>query len=182
MDPILKTVKEYTAWKNSLKSVLDRNIGEVIDLIVDAGGLDRLIPIETVALNNYPTYPVHYPQQTTYPIGSVPTTQLQKGVVINIIPNTTEKLVWYFDGSNFFLINQGTNTALNIAPIYAPPQGASMPFVKANFIAKFDIQIEFLLAFLDWLPELTKILQERMHRIDPKAAESRIKAFIETVR
>jgi hypothetical protein len=175
MEPILKTLKDYASWKSNLKSVLDKNIGEVISLATDAVGTDQLIPFETTTFNSaLPSYQNPPYQDSSQPIYNK---QVIKGMIINVVPNSNERLVWFYNRGNYHLINHGSNSSLNLQPILAPGQ-SNYAFQKPSFIASFDIQIDFLLAFVEWLPQLAELLANRMERIDPKKAESDIKAFV----
>lgn len=176
MDQILKTVKDYTNWKNNLKIVLDKNISEVINILIDAGALNSFIPIEFSEINF--AQPGFQQQYTNNP---VPTKIIQKGIVINLAPGSTTKLIWYFSGSNFYLINQEASTALNLQPFFFPLQGYPNIYYQGVHSARFEIQIEFLLAFIEWLPTLEESLKSRMQSIDPKQAEAKINAFSKAV-
>ena len=180
MEPILKALKDYSSWKNNLKSVLDKNISEVINLSVDAVGINCLIPIEEVAFNSAPSGPPYSSfQQAAQPAFS---NQIVKGIVINDVPNTPERLIWFYNRGNYYLINHEKNASLNLQPYLGNPAAAFSGFRPPSFIASFDVQIDFLLAFIDWLPSLAEILQNRMSRIDPKRAESEIKAFVAAIK
>lgn len=177
MDQILKTVKEYTNWKNSLKNVLDKNLAEVVNILVDAGAENSFIPIESASTNFFqPSFPQQYPQPPA------PMLIAKKGIVINCAPGTTTKLIWYFNGSYFYLINQGASTALNLQPTYGLlPEGFAPIIYQGVHSARLEIQVEFLLAFIEWLPTLEETLRGRMQSLDPKQAEARISAFSKAV-
>ena len=177
MDQILKTVKDYTNWKNNLQIVLDKNLSEVVNILIDAGALNIFLPIE-LSENNF-FQPNFQNQHTNY--NQVPVKIIQKGIVINQAPGSTTKLIWYFSGLNFYLINQEASTALNLQPFFTQPQGFQNIFIQGVHSARFEIKVEFLLAFIEWLPSLEETLKSRMQSIDPKQAEAKINAFSKAV-
>lgn len=175
MDQILKTVKDYTNWKNSLKNVLDKNVHEVVNILVDAGAESTFIPFESASANlSQPSW-----QQQNYQPSSL--LIAKKGIVINSAPGTTGKLIWYFNGTHFYLINQGASTALNLQPIFSQPDGYFHIHHQGVHSARFEVQVEFLLSFIEWLPILEGMLRQRMQSIDPKQAEAKIAAFSKAV-
>lgn len=177
MDQILKTVKDYTSWKNNLKNVLDKNIHEVVNILVDAGAENSFIPIESANANFFQP---SWSQQQIH--NQAPTLIAKKGIVINCAPGTSTKLVWYFNGLHFYLINPGASSSLNLQPQYGfLPEGFAPIFPQGVHAARFETQVEFLLAFIEWLPMLEEKLRSRMHSIDPKQAEARINAFSKAV-
>jgi len=177
MDQLLKTVKDYTNWKNNLKNVLDKNIHEVVNILVDAGAENNFIPIESAnSIFAQPNWPQHSFQN------QAPALIAKKGIVINCVPGTTTKLIWYFNGSHFYLINHGASTALNLQPMFGlPPEGFAPIYSQGVHSARFETQVEFLLAFIEWLPTLEEMLKNRMQSIDPKQAEAKINAFSKAV-
>ncbi|SMF08701.1 MULTISPECIES: hypothetical protein [Pseudomonas] len=180
MEATLKALKEYTVWKNGLKKVLDKNLDEMIDLIVDAGGYNTLIPLSTAAKNDYPS-PIFPPLSNQFLSSSYPPIeilkQIRQGVVINALPNSAKKLLWYLDHQRFFLINPDSSTPLNISPTYTSPPGYAHVFTNGQFVSCTDNQIAFLLSLMDWLPELQTILMKRMNSINPEDIASKIKCF-----
>lgn len=185
MDATLKVLKEYATWKNNLKKVLDKNLDEIIDLIVDAGGYNTLIPFKTIEQSNLLSYtsppqePLIYPNSSqahaTNPI------QIQQAFIINFAPQSTKRIIWFFTNQRFFLINPDTNTPLNTYPIYQLPLSYSPLFTNGNFISTTENQIEFVLALLDWLPKLQTLLTDRISSMDPNNAASQIKNFYNAI-
>lgn len=186
MDATLKVLKEYTVWKSSLKKVLDKNLNEIIDLIIDAGGYNTLIPLKSIAQSNLPplTFPTALnpisPNNFQAPIE--PAKQIHQGVLVSIAPNSAEKLAWFYDNQRFFLINHNSNIALNTNLPYSVQSGYIAPYSNVYFTSNTENQIEFLLAILNWLPELQKILVGRMKSFEPSDADSKITSFFAAIK
>ncbi len=177
MEQILKTVKDYTTWKSNLQTVLDKNLSEVVNILIDSGALNILLPIESLE-NNF-SQQNHQNQYSNYnqPVAKF----IQKGILINQAPGSNAKLIWYYSGSYFYLINQDASTALNLQPFFMVPNGYQNIVFLGVHSARLEVKVDFLLAFIEWLPSLEEILKNRMQSIDPKQAEAKINAFSKAV-
>jgi hypothetical protein len=178
MEPILKVLKDYTSWKTSLKSVLEKNIDEVVTLVTDAIGFDQLIVLESLHAD---APPMHLPGSIFSNTHSqFQNTHIIKGIVVNNNGINNEKLVWFYVRGGYHLINHASNLSLNLRPVLAFGQPAVTPYTS-SFLASFDVKVEFLLAFVEWLPTLAELLKARMERVNPKDAEAEIQAFVAAV-
>jgi hypothetical protein len=200
MDSLIKTLREYKSWKNSLMSVLEKNIDDIADIIRDIGGENFLIPIKCVKFQpragsnpaySFPTeqfisQPQNYsPENDNSQAQSFDNTDKEsviKGVAITTNYNTPEKLIWFMHNGKYFLINSEKNNSLNINQNIATPINCFPIYLQGYFVARFEEKIDFIVTIIEWLPTLEKILQDRKNKIDPKQAENLIGNFISAVK
>ncbi|EAS40763.1 hypothetical protein C9J48_10890 [Photobacterium profundum] len=164
MKDLIKTIDEYKKWKSSIRNILDENYNEIVGFIVDAYGYNNLIALKTSQNNSM--------------LGGQPQTMLLKGIVINQDPVTGHSLLWYFQDNYFYLIERNSdNTLLNVRPQFFDQNNAfqNAPSVRA----KFENDVDFMVALFEHSDEIVKILKQRMEKIIPKDAESMIKKFHE---
>lgn len=164
MKDLIKTIEEYKKWKSSIRNVLDENYKEIVEFIVDAHGYDNLIPLKTTQNNSM--------------FGGQPQTILLKGIVINKDLITGHSRLWYFQDNYFYLIERDSdNNLLNVRPQFFDQNNSfqNSPCVRA----KFENDVDFMVALFEHSDEIVKILKQRMDKITPKDAEGIIKKLHE---
>ncbi|EPD5575109.1 TPA: hypothetical protein NGR42_004525 [Vibrio parahaemolyticus] len=163
MEKFLKTVEEYKSWKKEIRNVINTDFDKIAELIIDTHGENIFIPISEENSENNMFSPM-----------------LKSGVVVNRNVMTNDLYIWFYKNGGFYLIERNDSNALNIQPQYRYDMKYQFVTNSQNFRARFEDEVEFVAALLDWTPTLIEILENRMEKIDPVRARNTIEELLST--
>jgi len=163
MENFVKIIEDYKEWKKAINSVIDDNLSQIAELIIDTHGENLFISISEDRSQNSILGPF-----------------VKHGVVINRNQISNDLYIWFYKNGGFYLIERNDNHALNIAPQYNFDSKYQFINGSLNYRARFEDEIEFVIALLEWSDSLIEILKLRMDKIVPKEARAKLVKVIET--